>query len=282
MTLLRSNAFTRSFLYRCAATTIVSALLATTVFGQRGSGDRTVLPDYLATVNPQLFSGPPTPTTLTRFWANTMLAAMGSPEKLANLARVHFYCELTGSFGTMALTIEANSRGETTFKQVLQSNEKGAPPRTISFSINSANERVVIGDGESENAAQIPPDALSALRRAGDMWNPVFTMMGQFERVESTTLTVLDGRSCTLLTLGTPRLPGLTSGKVWIDLATLLPVRYETNVLRDVPITGVSRITEWQLNSGIQIPRTILIDGPEGTSTLTFLKVGLFSTTGPL
>jgi len=289
MTHHRSTLLSHSSILRCAL--IVAACAAIGSLGlasqdRSGGGDRSdsrvVIPDYLATLNARMFSIPKAPTALTRSWVNTVLNAQGGAEKLADLQRVEFTCELTGTFGVMTLDVTVSASGDLLFEQVVQTPYKGVPARSLTFSVTAGAERAVVGDGETKMAVPLAPGTLSALRRAGDMWNPMVTMLGQFEVIESVGAELVNGRPCLLLKMGKPRLDGLTTGSMWIDAVTFMPVAAETNVLRDVPISGKYTISDWQTVSGIQVPKSMSVVGPDGDTKLTFGKVKLYRGAGDL
>jgi len=264
--------------------------IAHPAFAQRGgsggggtSGGGSSPTDYLPGLNKVIFSVPETPTTLTKNWMNAALVAMGNPQKLANIRRTEFVCEMAGTFGGLVLEVAASSDGAFFWKQIHSAPVKGPPERTMTLQLSADSRGARAGnDDDAEIAVELSEDVTKILRRSSDLWNPVLTTLGQFGTVEKVDSVMLGSRACTRLTMGSPRLQGLTSGLLYLDAVTSLPVAVETNVVRDIPISGQYTITEWQTVSGINVPRTLLVTGPDGTCTLTFHQVKLYGPSGEL
>jgi len=237
--------------------------------------------DYVATLNPTLYSVAPAMSATTRTWMNLALNAMGSPAKLGQIVKSEFACELTGTFGKMTLSVMSSSTGEMTFQQVTR--PTGVPGRTISYALSpNAAQFTASSNGGDPIVIQPTAECVAMLRRTADLWNPVLTTMGQFGSVDQVGYSQIGTTWCAVLMMGTPRVEGLTAGKLYLNAATALPLAYETTVTRDIPITAKYTITGWQTVAGIMVPRTVEMQGPDGTSLLTFTSVRLYGTSGEL
>ncbi|MBX3355291.1 MAG: hypothetical protein KF724_06300 [Phycisphaeraceae bacterium] len=246
--------------------------------GTNGTGTQLIEP--IDRIDRRLFSVTTTPTALTRQWMNSVLTATGSPQKHSNLSRFEFTCVVTGSFGTMTLEVASRNTGSVFFSQEIESTNRFDPIRLLKFEILDTSGRVTASDGDQPMTIPLPAEVMSALRRAGDIWSPMLTMLGQFEQVQSVSTQVIGLRTYTVLTMSQPKLPGMTEGRIFIDTTTGLPAMVDTTVLRDIPISGRYTITAWQTISGMQIPLTMILDGPDGRSNLTFTHMALYDTNG--
>lgn len=278
-----SNAYRTKILAAAAlATTIVGFWLPT--FGQNSGNSGNSGPvDHVSSLNPLLYSVAPGINSTTRTWMNLVLNAMGSPSKLGQIVKSEFTCEMTGSFGTMSLSVMSSTTGEFTFHQTVRSPVAGVPGRTTIYTYSpSSGELKASCNGGQSIVIDVTDECMALLRRTADLWNPVLTMIGQFESVDQVGIGQLGTTWCTVLTMGKPRIEGLTAGKIYLNNATLLPLGTETTVTRDIPISGKYTITGWQTIAGINVPRTAEIQGPDGTSQLTFTSVRLYGTSGEL
>lgn len=259
------------------------AALTTPVHAQRsggGTGGSGSTTDYLSTLNRVIFPLPATTTATTRTWANRALAAAGSPEKLALIERVELSCVLTGQFGSMILDIQSRSSGGVVLTQTMEATSKDDEQRSTTFQVSAGSDRATVSDGGDPIALELPDSMLAFIRRAADIWSPTLTVLGHFESVESVSTQVVGMQTCSVLTMGKPRLEGLTDGKLYLNALTGLPVMWESTIVRDIPISGKYTILTWQTVSGIMVPLTVAVETPEGTALLIFNRVAFFRGNG--
>jgi len=280
MTHPRRPAILIALIAACAASMVLAGA-AQSRGGTGGNGGNTSPPppppppDILATVSTQLFSIPPTVTDTTRLWVNRSLNATGAAGIISSLIRVEIECELETDDNLLSLRILSSSTGSVRFEQTTQCLKPLSPPRSMCIDMPVGNASLTVTDTAGTRMLALPDDARAVLRRAGDIWSPSMMALGQFETVVSATPITYQGRPCVALALGGPRLPGLQSGTVYLDAVTYLPVGQETNIVRDILISGRTTIMEWQTISGVQVPKVIQHEGTDGTSTLRFTSVTL-------
>lgn len=250
--------------------------------GGDGSTEAPPPPDILATVPVRLFPRPAQISTDTRLWTNRGLHAAGGATTISQIQRVNIVCELESATTLMTLRISSMSTGEVRFEQTTQSLAPLAPGRTMRLVIPAETNLVLASDGAGTLEIPLPDNALAVLRRAGDIWSPMLTALGQFASFSEARPVTFNGRPCLAIRMQEPRLPGLLSGTLYLDAATFMPVGQETNMVRDILISGRTTILEWQTVAGIQVPKVIRLEGTDGTATLRFTSVSFITTSGPL
>lgn len=263
----------------------ITIFVAAPAFSDRGSSGGSSTSDTLASlraVNSKLFDVPGTPTALTKQWVNASFGAMGNPDKLPGVLRTEVICDLVGPFGKMNFNVTASGAGDVRFVHTIESTDATAPRRRTTYVLTPNSNVVYVDDGSGQKRCELPQTQVDTFRRIGDIWNPLLLAMGQFEQVDSTTTQTVGARTYTVLTMGKPKIDGLTAGKVYLDSATALPMMVETTVTRDIPISGKYTITSWNSIAGIQVPATATVEGPDGTCTLTFTKIALYTSSGAL
>lgn len=257
------------------------AAVGTTSNGGNGGSGGSV-PDYIASFNSSsLYKVDPSMSSLTRSWMNEALASMGSADKIAQIGKSEYVCEVAGPFGTMKLSVSRTFSGNLKFEQEVRPSTPGAPARVISYDFIASPPEFRAFDTSGDPLILEPSEeAIEVLRRTADLWNPVLAVLDQFGSVESVDAGTVGSTPCTVLTLGSPRLDGLTEGKLYLDAVTKRPVSVETTVTRDIAISGMYTITAWQTIAGIQVPLTLDVTGPDGKSTVTFTDIRLYDVFG--
>lgn len=279
---LRSRSLIGASAIVFVASAIVAALPAAAQLSRGGGGTTGTVTDVLATIPTTMFSVPSTVTSTTRTWSNLAFTAMGGTSSLAKISRVDMTCVLETETVTMQLEITTVDGGDVRVRQTVEGIKPSSPPRTQTISLPAGSTTLTAIDDVGTQTFQVTAETAAVLRRAGDLWNPVLTMLGQFESVESVKRVSYGGKECNALILGKPRLPGLESGTLYLDATTNMPVGQETNVVRDILISGRSSILEWQTVSSIQVPKVIQMDGPDGITTLRITRLSLTLSTGTL
>lgn len=242
------------------------------VGGGKGGGTPA---DVLATVPTPLFSKPAKVTALTTTWTNLAFAAMGGTDNLTKISRVDATFEFENPAVKMDLEISAGNDGSARIIRTVECLNSKSPKEEVTISIPAKSSTISAIDKNGTQEFEASDETLATLKRVADMWNPMLTALGQFEEIERVEPAVYGGVACNALVLAKPRLPGLQSGKLYLDAATNLPVGYETNVVRDIVISGQSTILEWQTESSIKVPKMIRLEGPDGVTDLSIKQVKL-------
>lgn len=281
MSVMRRSHAIRTRLTSAAALATMIAGLSIPAFGQNGGNTGST--DYVASLNSTLFSVAPGMNVNTRYWMNQALNGMGSPTKLGQIVKTEFECELVGGFGKMTLAVMSSSTGEMTFSQVLRPATAGIPGRSIAYTLSTSPAQFTASSNGGDPLVITPTaECIAMIRRTADLWNPVLTMMGQFGSVDSLGAAMVGTTPCAVLNMGSPRMAGMTSGRIYLNVNNYLVVATETTVTRDIPISGKYTIIEWQSVSGITLPKKVVMEGPDGVALLTFTTIRLYGASGLL
>lgn len=199
------------------------------------------------------------------------MAAMGGATAIAAVTNCSFDCVMDNTQGALTMRVAASNSGGVRIEQSLLTPGAETPSgrqelisnRTIGWARN-------LDDG---GVRLMPSAVATSVERAADLWNMVRSGLGQFELVEHDGAAVFSGRPCARLRFSSPRSQALQQALIFFDDETGLPLGQETATSAGTLVSGIARIVEWQLVTGVMVPRRIEVEGQTGQSSLTFSQV---------